>query len=523
MAALLLCSGVATAASVTYVGANGGKWNAATNWSPAAVPIAGDDVFVVQSGTRNISVDQNVTYGAPGLNTVLVNADGSGNLTVNSTKAFTIFDSLTLGSLGKGAFNQNAGNNSFGSLILAASDKTDLGNYTIKKGTLTIANDFLLGQVGQGLFNHQKGSVTVGGNLSLADQNGAQGVYTQSRGALVVNGSTFVGNAGEAQLNVNGGTSTHASLQVGVASTGDGTVNLKRGTIRADGSIVADSGNGTFNQTGGTHTVTNDLILGLSAGGVGTYNQTGGSVTVGGTLFLGVAGSGDYNQSGGKVTATGGIAVNSGSYNLTDSSVVTGGISVADGATFAATGTTSKLRTTGDVTFASGASVTTTDLELVIAKGSDVNLTVLQTDIGADPLGLVDNYAFRAITLENDITLTLDGSALSNALYVDKIDIGSNNLFRISSYIVGNGMNIYYNADNYENRYLGGASYNLGGGGKLLPITLLEAGAAGVQFASGTLSESSSAPIISAVPEPTTGGLVALGLLALAVRRRAGR
>jgi hypothetical protein len=521
-AALLFGAGAASAATVTYVGPNGGKWNLPANWSPAAVPVAGDDVLVVQSGTRNISVDQNVTYGAPGLNSVLVNAEGSGNLTVNSGKNFTIADSLTLGSFGKGSFNQTAGNNSYGSLVLAASDKADFGNYTLRKGTLGITSDFLLGQFGQGVFNHQNGTISVGGNFSLADQANSQAVYTQSRGALTVAGSTFVGNNGEAQMNVNRGTSTHASLQVGVGAAGEGTVNLKRGTVRSAEATVGDAGVGIFNQTGGTHTVTSDLIVGLAAGGVGSYNISRGSLNVGGKLILGVAGSGDFNQTGGKVTATGGIAVNDGSYNLTDASVVTSELSVAAGASFVTSGSTSRLRTSGDVTFDPGATISTTDLDLTLARGSDVNLSVLQTDVGPEAFGLVGNYAFRSITLESNVTLTLEGNALNDALYVDRIDLGTNSLFRVSSYIVGNGINIYYNADNEENRYLGGASYGLGGGGRLLPISELEAAASGMSLSSGSSFQSvPSAPLlISAVPEPTTGGLVALGLLALACRRR---
>jgi hypothetical protein len=146
-----------------------------------------------------------------------------------------------------------------------------------------------------------------------------------------------------------------------------------------------------------------------------------------------------------------------------------------------------------------------------------VSLTVLQTNILDDAAGFGDAYALRSLTLENKVTLTLDGNALTNALYVDQIDIGTNALFRMDTYIIGNGINIYYNADNEENRYLAGLTYNLGSGGRLIPISV-EVEAEATAF--GTLSESASAPGFTAVPEPTSGVLAGLGLLVLAARRR---
>jgi T5SS/PEP-CTERM-associated repeat protein len=68
-------------------------------------------------------------------------------------------------------------------------------------------------------------------------------------------------------------------------------------------------GTGTFNQTGGSHTVANanGLYLGYYPGSSGTYTQNAGTNQITGSLYLGYLG------------ATNGLAAASGTYNLSDS------------------------------------------------------------------------------------------------------------------------------------------------------------------------------------------------------------
>lgn len=517
LALLFVLPDIASAASVTYTGTSAnGKWNTASNWSPAAVPVAGDDVLVVQSGNRNIVIDLNASYEAPGLNSLLLNGEGSGNVTVNSSKTFTVSGTSTIGSFGKGSFNQNKGTHSLGALVLGASEETDLGTYTLKKGNLSVLSDLTVGAAGQGVFTHRKGTVTVGNDLILGSDGTAVGNYTLSRGTLAVQGVTNIGVLGEATFNQNRGTSTHTSLQLGGDLAGQGRVNLSGGTLRSDTTIVGVGGFGQFYQSGGTHVVASDLVLGSTVTGFGEYALSQGNLEVGGKLFIGENGSGQVFQTGGKVTVTAGVVVNAGDYFISDASLVTGGLTVGDDGGLVVSGSTSRIRTTDDVIFGASSTILTTEAELVIAKGSDVNLSVLQEDIGRDATGFDENYAFRAITLESNITLSLSGVAGDSALYVDAFDIGLNNIFRLDSIIIGNGINIYYNADNEDNAYLAGLSYNLGNGGRLIGISEEESASA-----FGTLSESSfSSPTVGAVPEPSTWGLVVLGLVALLFRRR---
>ncbi len=60
-------------------------------------------------------------------------------------------------------------------------------------------------------------------------------------------------------------------LILGNLSSGNGTFNQNGGTF-ADDLIVGNAGTGTYNNTGGTHNVSGNLILGNQSTGNGTYN-----------------------------------------------------------------------------------------------------------------------------------------------------------------------------------------------------------------------------------------------------------
>ncbi|MBI5234907.1 MAG: PEP-CTERM sorting domain-containing protein, partial [Deltaproteobacteria bacterium] len=98
---------------------------------------------------------------------------------------------------------------------------------------------------------------------------------------------------------------------------GIGTYNFYGGTLN-NSLIVGDAGTGLFANSGGTHNVTGDMILGNQATGLGTYNLSGtGSVAVSGNTIVGMDGTGYFNQSGGTHT-TGSLVLgqNTGSFGM---------------------------------------------------------------------------------------------------------------------------------------------------------------------------------------------------------------
>lgn len=511
----------ATAASVDYTGtASNGKWNVASNWSTGTVPVNGDDVSLVQSGSRSITVDLNVAYSGTGLASLFINADGSGAMSLNATKNLVVSGDEIIGSFGKGAFNQNAGKHVADQIILAASDSGDVGTYVLKKGSLSVLTNLSIGVEGQGVFTQRKGSVGVGGDLVLSDNSQAQSSYSLNNGSLSVAGINIVGDEGVATFTQSRGKVNQGGLVVGLAGSGDGTVIMNNGRMNSGMVIIGDNGVGEFQQNRGTHSVGGDLTLGATSGS-GYYRMAGGSLKVGGDLNIGPGGTGIFEHVGGKVTITGGVAITSGGYALTDATLTTNGISIAAGSALFASGTSSRIRTTGDFLIEDGGIADLTAAELIIGKGGEVNMTVTGS--------FDEGVAVKTLSLERNISLSLEGG-LDNALYVDVFNIGNNNLFRIDSIVFGNGIDIYYNADNEENSYLLGLSYALGNGGRLIPVftddgtdpelvETLSLGSFTTASGSGTLADSGfSSP--GAVPEPTTMLLAGSGLAALLLRRR---
>ena len=93
---------------------------------------------------------------------------------------------------------------------------------------------------------------------------------------------------------------------------GSGTYTLESGTVISDWTNVGMRGEGQFTQIGGTNVV--DLLIlgnsgsenalnGPTANGVGTYDLTGGALDVGlSGMLVGASGQGTFNQNGGTVT-----------------------------------------------------------------------------------------------------------------------------------------------------------------------------------------------------------------------------
>ena len=85
---------------------------------------------------------------------------------------------------------------------------------------------------------------------------------------------------------------------------------------------MGNSGSGTFNQSGGTNTVSNNLSLGASSGSSGTYSLSGGSLS-GCWEYIGPSGSGTFTQSGGSHTVWDLMVLGSGTYNLSNTGSLT--------------------------------------------------------------------------------------------------------------------------------------------------------------------------------------------------------
>jgi T5SS/PEP-CTERM-associated repeat protein len=286
---LLVMSSAAAVPAVAKNWADGtGNWNVPANWSPAAVPIAGEAVNIVfTDGTA-----RTVTYDAPSTPALsLVSIDLTGAGTGASTLLLT---NSGTNNLSTGGFN--------------------VGGYNGSAAT-----------AGRGAVTQSVGTATIraGVDMALGYGAGSTGTYTLSGGAVVANQSEFIGLNGTGTFNHSGGTNTINSGAIGAFDIGAfagslGTYNLS-GTgqlISNKSEYVGDGGTGIFNHTGGTNTIsgTNSLNLGNTASGTGTYTASGSAaLNVGGDVTVGVSGSGTFNvQGNANVNITGALNIGAG-------------------------------------------------------------------------------------------------------------------------------------------------------------------------------------------------------------------
>ena len=137
-------------------------------------------------------------------------------------------------------------------------------------------------------------------------------------------GPEYVGRHGAGTFDQSGGTNMIVgdnNLYIGYAAGSHGTYNLSgTGSLAMGDATLAGieyvgyNGTGTFNQSGGTNTVShNDLVVGYNSGSVGTYTLSGGTLSAG-VEYLGFnGGTGVINQIGG-TNAVGTLVIsNSGS------------------------------------------------------------------------------------------------------------------------------------------------------------------------------------------------------------------
>ena len=202
-----------------------------------------------------------------------------------------------------GDFSQSGGTHTTG-LLVVGPIAGGSGMYSLYGGVLN--GSATVGDAGLGLVVNSGGTHNVTGDLILGNQGTGSGNYSlvSDTGSLTVSGSTIVGNSGWGKFFVSAGTHTTASLVLGQVAGGIGVGGIYdlsgTGSVTVSGTtIVGNAGEGTFNQSGGTHT-TGSLTLGTQFGGTGTYNLSGGDLTTSGGAVIGEGGRGIVNQSGGR-------------------------------------------------------------------------------------------------------------------------------------------------------------------------------------------------------------------------------
>jgi hypothetical protein len=297
-----------------YAGSSGtyqlsGSASLDTGWTddtPAGrlyVGYYGNGTFIQTGGTH--TVGWNLTLGCNAGSTGSYELSDTGVLSTG-TLAYPSTGRETIGSYGKGTFTQKGGTNSIHGDLLLGAKAGGSGTYDLSSGDLTDAAA-AVGSVGSGTFIQRGGTHTVGTSLSVGTGKGAA-TYDLSSGLLNVKAYEYIGSGGTGTFTQEGGTNTvKLGLQLGCASGISGTYTLSSGALNSTSSNIYDyigySGTGTFNQTGGTHSISGSLFLGYNWYSSGSYDLSGGQLDVFSYEGIGYDGAATFTQTGGTHTA----------------------------------------------------------------------------------------------------------------------------------------------------------------------------------------------------------------------------
>ena len=171
--------------------------------------------------------------------------------------------------------------------------------------------------------------------LYLGQNAGSNGRVNLSGGILSVGEDVVVAGQGNGSFIESGGShSIGGALQIAIGS-GSGSYALSGGslTVTGNGESIGTAGVGRFDQSGGTHTISSALYVGFSSAFANTYAMTNGTLTVLGEEFIGNFGNGVFNQSGGTHTISTGLSIGAfagsqGAVNLSGGSLSTANVFV---------------------------------------------------------------------------------------------------------------------------------------------------------------------------------------------------
>jgi hypothetical protein len=397
--------------------------------------------------------------------------------------------------VGGGLFSQQGGTHTVQNYLRLGDTSGSEGDYVMGGGSLS-AWYLDIGNYGNGVFIHAGGTVTVNEILTLGDYSGGTGSYflnSDLHGGSLNAGVERIGYSGWGYFAHESGTNTTSQLKIG----SQGTYNLTGGVLSADNIDIKPGGQ--LNKTGSVFQVGNVTNAGnLILGGTGASTVTGHTDNLPGGLI----------HINGNPASFVGAVVNQGTFRVTNTSVDFAGPYIEQGAFISQGGnqyfTSLRVDPNGflrgdansrwffshDLQILSTRSTewNTLGAELNFIPASEVIaptyhlLTVTGQDLGPITAGFENNFAWGRLVLNNlQFLILLDGDETSGgALYVREtegllFDEGNHWITNIFSY----GINIYYDALDPANDYLGGQQFFLAGGGGLLspavpiPPTLL--------------------------------------------------
>jgi fibronectin-binding autotransporter adhesin len=392
--------------------------------------VANQSEYIAYSGTGTVTqtAGSNTINASAGSFLLGYNVGANGTYNLSGTGTMSSASHEYIGYSGTGSFIQSAGSNTItgGKILYLGYQPGSTGTYTLSgTGTFSAGSQYV-GYSGTGTFNHSSGTNTVsgGGIIQVGYLGTGTGTYNLS-GTGILTGAVIenVGVSGNGYFNQTGGTNTCSTLQVG-ASNNAGVYFLGAGSLTTTGpQFIGNNGTGTFTQSGGTNSAFN-MFLGNAVGATGTYNLSGGSSAVSGNMNVAgdtvPGGTGVLSVSGTGVLTLGGSLV---VYNTPGTSVTLGGgtINTAalnfNGVPSLLNWTSGTLNLTSNVTWNSAAAGTTTSAAFGSSKSLGSNQTLMIT--GNETLGGTGAFALTLNSgsthyVTGGITLSSTGTITQN-------------------------------------------------------------------------------------------------------------
>jgi hypothetical protein len=355
---------------------------------------------------------------------------------------------------------------------------------------------------GNGTFTQSGGNNTVSAGLFVG---AVDGTYALSGGKLKADTVVVGYNGGRGTLRQTGGDGLEAtSLVLGRDSGDNGACFLGAGTLKVGEETIGKGGLGSLEQTGGTHTVSGTLTIQAEGSSNGTLHLKGGSLGAtsivnkgtllysGGSLNGPIANSGVFSLSGAGERTMSGNVTNAGRVTVSGTTATFTGTFANDGAYESqnsvnrfislGVGPAGYLRAGAGDEFSVAvamaiASARATDWDTTCARlsfrsdrGPTNYLHLTGADLGPVTAGYSNNFAWGAVSLPAGNQLYLiDGNATPGAaLYVGEITgltLSGDQVTNVTS-----AFDVYYIPTRGGNAYLGGKTYRLIGGGRLISI-----------------------------------------------------
>jgi hypothetical protein len=310
--ALAALAAVSEATSILWTGyANNGQWNSPTNWYPAQVPGAEDDV------TIHIGTVQATTFVS--VNSLLMGDQLAGTANLTIFNGFNVFQQMQVYQNGQVSLTSGASNLN-GVIVIQGSLVFSSGSV---QGTITVTGSANLGGSAAKTLNacdlSLNGPSTIGGTVTLRGQGSNLTIRGSSQWTgvnLIATHPSSVFTATRGAVSISADTLLQANGTFGALSISNGAnVTISSNVVFSN--TVAIPSN-TFVTTIGT------AVISTTLSGTGTFTSSGSLTTFGAQTFGGIIGA-----FGPRVVFTGSGSVN----NLVAS---TGVVDVIAGAKLAA-------------------------------------------------------------------------------------------------------------------------------------------------------------------------------------------